>query len=449
MGNKLLIRAYNVEVGDCFYLRIPDGDRDFSVLIDCGTVGKTAKLEQALQHLEQDLPVGANGRKRLDLVVVSHEHADHIRGFDPANFANIEIGAIWLSAAMDENHPQAEKTKAIHALATDQFRRIGTQRTTLGLALSELAALYELTNDEALEALKVTLPNQNGIKPRYVDTQTPKSELDLGLKEIKIHVLGPERDIDRYYLGAEADTDLRGFSDGKKEFNKFATGTRKGNAKTKARPQNISARDFHKLRSRFVSTTFAFAELASRVKNNASLALLIEWRSRRLLFIGDAEWESRFREGRHNGGWNVMWKERRALLDKPIDFLKVGHHGSTNSTPWNPKPNGKSTEPSRILDAILPLPKRGKKPVAQALASTMRKNYKTIPKAALLVEIGKRIGNAQRYMTKLRKAGRDLEELRHFEELEKTWLDRPQPRRTDLEALVSGVDFVEVEIEGK
>ena len=40
MGDQLLVRAYDVEVGDCIYVRIPDGKvvpaghDDFHILID-------------------------------------------------------------------------------------------------------------------------------------------------------------------------------------------------------------------------------------------------------------------------------------------------------------------------------------------------------------------------------------------------------------------------------
>jgi hypothetical protein len=84
-----------------------------------------------------------------------------------------------------------------------------------------------------------------------------------------------------------------------------------------------------------MSSAFAFAELSSKVTNNTSTVLLIRWKGKRLLFVGDAEWEAKFREGRANGGWNVMWHERKSALGEPIHFLKVGHHGSENATPWN------------------------------------------------------------------------------------------------------------------
>ena len=45
MADKLLVRAYDVEVGDCIYCRIPKAQEvggkvdDFHILIDCGSVG--------------------------------------------------------------------------------------------------------------------------------------------------------------------------------------------------------------------------------------------------------------------------------------------------------------------------------------------------------------------------------------------------------------------------
>lgn len=59
MGNKLLIRAYNVGCGDCIYVRIPDAKDGFHILIDCGKKGGTELLKQAIEHMEQHLlPAG-------------------------------------------------------------------------------------------------------------------------------------------------------------------------------------------------------------------------------------------------------------------------------------------------------------------------------------------------------------------------------------------------------
>ncbi len=88
---------YNVGLGDCIYVRIPadsPATNDFHILIDCGSLGEKALLENALKHLETKMlpSVGNTGKKRLDLLVATHPHKDHIIGFDPDAFKNIQIG---------------------------------------------------------------------------------------------------------------------------------------------------------------------------------------------------------------------------------------------------------------------------------------------------------------------------------------------------------------------
>ena len=289
-----------------------------------------------------------------------------------------------------------------------------------------------------LTALSETLPTANGITPMYVHAGKSPSQLGLPLHDATIRVIGPENDIDHFYLGEDVDETLQGL---------IASGAifRESMKPSTARPENISESDFRRLRSRMMSSALAFAELTGEVTNNTSVVLLIEWKNKRLLFVGDAEWNSKFKDGKHNASWNVMWHERKNRLNAPIDFLKIGHHGSVNATPWNDQEDGEVTEPSTILDAILPIPAGGTGPTAKAVVSTMRKNYQTIPRSALLVELGKRVANVRNYQTLL---GANASSLPKFNEFEKTWLGSPQPMRTDCENAFSGAAFVDVEIEG-
>jgi beta-lactamase superfamily II metal-dependent hydrolase len=456
MGNQLLIRAYNVGCGDCIYVRIPGPQDGFHILIDCGKKGSDDLLQKAVEHLEKELPQGgAPGKKRLDLIVATHRHEDHIKGFDPAWFKNIEVRNIWLSVAMDPTHPQARGVNSLHALATQAMRELMDGGQALSPEIELLASMYGVSNEAADRLLMETLPKHNGIEPRYVHSGM-KHDLKLP-PDTEIHILAPEQDVDHFYLGEELDTSLKGLQGLTAALSKAG---RSGASKVAQQPNNISATDFRVLQSRMLSNGLAFAAKESSIQNNLSVVLLIEWKKRRLLFVGDAEWEGEFKEGKHNGSWNVMWEKHKKHLRAPVDFLKIGHHGSINATPPPADARPKSKKGSAdgihaILDTILPLPKNGAKPTATAIVSTEREFYNPIPECKLLVDLARRVSNTRSYGQRLKKKGIDPKSIwattkarknKFFERYEKDFLDQLQPLRTDLEFVVEGRDFVDVEI---
>lgn len=447
MASQLLVRAYDVGLGDCIYCRVPDalqvGRRrdDLHVLIDCGSWSGMPFLKAALDRLAEALPDAGDGRKRLDLVIVTHEHKDHIAGFDPDLFARFKIGHIWLSSAMDPKHPQAKKARALHDTAALAMHRLAAMGVSLSPELEEFATLFGIDNAGAMKALRETLPKANGIKPHYVHAGQTNDELGLALKDARITVLGPEWDFDRFYLGEAADKTLRGLA-----AMPTAAPTAAAAIAPVVAPANISGADFKRLRGRMLSSTLAFAALSSKVTNNSSVVILIEWAGRRLLFVGDAEWDGAFGARKSNGSWNVMWNQRRDLLKAPLDFLKIGHHGSENATPWPQDGEGPDFEPAQILDAILPVPKSGK-PRAKAIVSTERSKYKTIPDAALMVELGRRVASTKRYAQALAASGVDVGSVPKFADFEKDWIGKPQPLRTDFERMIDDRGYIELGID--
>jgi hypothetical protein len=163
-----------------------------------------------------------------------------------------------------------------------------------------------------------------------------------------------------------------------------------------------------------------------------------------------------------------MWNTRKQQLQKPLDFLKVGHHGSINATPWN-RDADDHHEVNQLFNAILPLPKAGKKPTAKCVVSTKRKQYETIPDAQLLTEIAKRVSNTKNYLEAFKKADNNFDpetaifnysfmkeyskEPSPIEVGDKGWLDKPQPLRTDMESagkgqieIIQNIEFIDVEI---
>jgi hypothetical protein len=284
------------------------------------------------------------------------------------------------------------------------------------------------------------------------------------IPDATITVLAPEKDIDRYYLGEEADETIKGIEKTTEDIKKSDLAPL-----TDEIPTNISVSDFKKLQSRLISSGLAFAVDDTKIQNNVSTVILIEWKGKRLLFVGDAEWDEGYKEGRKNSSWNVMWKKRKDFLNSPIDFLKVGHHGSHNATPWF-REEDEHHEVNQIFNAILPKPAAGETPKAQCLVSTKRSQYDTIPDAKLLVELGKRVSNTKNYFEVLKAANPNFDhenDIYNYSKIktyttepterevgEKDFLNQPQPIRSDMESEKRGlksikgdVEFIDVEIE--
>src|SRR5690606_26664337 len=82
------VRMYKKLLGDCFLIILEgkNGTSDAAahILIDCGvlqgTRGTKALMTSAVQNIYETA-----GEKGLDLVVVTHEHYDHICGFQMAS----------------------------------------------------------------------------------------------------------------------------------------------------------------------------------------------------------------------------------------------------------------------------------------------------------------------------------------------------------------------------
>jgi len=444
MADKLLIRLFDVGLGDCIYCRIPgahkDG-RDFHILIDCGTLSSTDYLSAAIDNLKAELPQ-INGKRHVDLLVVTHEHKDHMTGFGMDIWGELSFGAIWMNAAMDPDHPEAEKAKKLHGFAAGAMAQALRLNLALGPELMELANVMAL-NADAMQTLRKTLPNASGIKPTYVHADSSRADLALPLNGASISVLGPERDIDFFYLGDPGDPSLRhtlAFIDA--GLPPVASAVPEAEVAT---PSNLDAPDFRQLRSRMLSTALAFADLDGKVCNNTSVVLLIEWKGKRLLFVGDTEWDGAFKKGsKGNCSWNVMWNLRKDRLNGPLSFYKIGHHGSVNATPWGQTDAASKGEPLAILNAILP---EAAKATAKAIVSTHRGNYPTIPRADLLAEIGKRVSNTRNYEAAFRQTEVKTSDVPKFAEFEKKSFAEPQPLRTDLERMLSERGFIDVEIE--
>ncbi|MDR0649049.1 MAG: MBL fold metallo-hydrolase [Synergistaceae bacterium] len=110
-SDGLSFYAFDVGQGDSFLFRFPDGS---NALVDSGTRKSAGKLVAKLRRL---------GVSKIDLVVATHPHADHIGGMkDVIN--SFEVGKVWDSGYNHGSPVQREMLETIR----DKKIRFGRPR---------------------------------------------------------------------------------------------------------------------------------------------------------------------------------------------------------------------------------------------------------------------------------------------------------------------------------
>ena len=120
--DSIKVRMYRQGFGDCFLLTFFAGKKqEFTMLIDCG-IKYNATPEFPIANLFDDLKIALTenegDKPKLDVLVVTHEHWDHVAYFHPTRggnknyFADFEIGQVWL--AWTEN-PKDKEARTINS----------------------------------------------------------------------------------------------------------------------------------------------------------------------------------------------------------------------------------------------------------------------------------------------------------------------------------------------
>ncbi len=388
-ANEVKVRMYRQGLGDCFLLAFPGEGRPSYVLIDCGLVTSAPNREK-IQQVVADIGQATNNR--IDLLIVTHEHWDHVSGFLEAadGFRKIEIENLWLAWTEDETHDLAQK------ILTERSQRFADVRAALGRAreqngMAHIRGLLEFFGDGDAGLLGASggrgtvaaLKQARALcktAPRYC---YPKEELKVpGAVGVRVYVLGPplsqeklER-IDPTAAGHETYTEADGMAlDARRS---FLMAARYGGTATTFDSQGED-RDLFDLSfpfdrsyriceadaktDLFFQQNYGFAEAETpkpgpewrridddwldaaedlalrldRLTNNTSLALAFELvnSGKVLLFPADAQvgnWMSW-----HDHTWTIQDGDRfrdvdaKDLLARTV-LYKVGHHGSHNAT---------------------------------------------------------------------------------------------------------------------
>ena len=156
-ANSIRIRMYCQGLGDCFLLTFPrsSGERaEFHILIDCGVIGGTLNGTELINAAVDDIHQTTGGH--LDLVVATHEHWDHVSGFNQARqkFANdFQIDAVWLGWTEDPKDPKdlikkrTAKLKAVRA-AVDKLAAGGLASPGMSAQHQRIREVLSFFGDE-------------------------------------------------------------------------------------------------------------------------------------------------------------------------------------------------------------------------------------------------------------------------------------------------------------
>src|SRR5262249_16788187 len=83
---RIKVRMYRQGLGDCFLITIPrKNHRAFYAVIDCGVILGTANAGTVMTEVVEHIIQTTGGH--IDLVAATHEHWDHISGFNQARDA--------------------------------------------------------------------------------------------------------------------------------------------------------------------------------------------------------------------------------------------------------------------------------------------------------------------------------------------------------------------------
>ncbi len=108
MSKVVRVRMYNVGFGDCFLLGLPDNR---TILVDAGFhsqgKGEFDGNELAEQVIKDATAI--KGEPRVDVVIATHRHQDHVYAFNSDKWSELEVGEVWLPWVEDRNNKEATR----------------------------------------------------------------------------------------------------------------------------------------------------------------------------------------------------------------------------------------------------------------------------------------------------------------------------------------------------
>jgi beta-lactamase superfamily II metal-dependent hydrolase len=114
-NSRIKVRMYRQGLGDCFLITLPrKNGKPYYLMIDCGVILGTPDAAQKMQNVLESIVATTSGH--IDLLIVTHEHWDHLSGFIQARdlFAKLKVDKVWFAWTEDPNDELARKLRAEH-----------------------------------------------------------------------------------------------------------------------------------------------------------------------------------------------------------------------------------------------------------------------------------------------------------------------------------------------
>jgi len=332
---------YNVGFGDCFLIEFPAAGGEVArVLIDCGSVAVSSLgMSEVVSKIIADVKDG-DDKARIDVVVCTHRHADHVSGFADAAWRDVEVKEVWFPWTEDPKDNDAKSIREKQSgLAKALELHWGAQLAAAGQpggqarARAEInqwreIALNALSNDRAMTMLHGGIRSKP--RPLYLASDgAPMQVKTKALPGVSAYVLGPSRnrDVIRDMDPPPGETYLRQLSGASEDggaFEPFGDDWPIEPSMYQWSEGIISEGDRNAMQRAGSQWDPAITVALEKAVNGTSLVLVFEIEDAVLFFPGDAQW----------GTWKaILSDEKAAELLSRAKFWKVGHHGSHNATP--------------------------------------------------------------------------------------------------------------------
>jgi beta-lactamase superfamily II metal-dependent hydrolase len=377
---RLRIRMFRQGLGDCFLLTF---DSKVHVLIDCGVIVGTEEPGPLMTRVVENIRASTKGK--VDVLVVTHEHWDHLSGFKQARetFEKIKFKEVWMAWTEEEGNPLADRLRAerqkkktaLKAAAERLAKSKDKGSKSLGSALFEVLGFSGISlKDSAAdggdtgEAMKYARERGQGVGSDLRFLHPGQKAFPLpGAKNLRVYVLGPPEDekllkrsdpskahsevylsiSDSFLAALQTDSDDPIVREAAIPFApdyRIGAVSGKLDAKVGTSLREISERYFNSdeayrtIEEDWLASAGTLALKLDSDTNNTSLVLAFEFVDTGdvFLFPGDAQVGNWISWDKYK--WNFTDKDGNRQVVTAADllartlFYKVGHHGSHNAT---------------------------------------------------------------------------------------------------------------------